>query len=178
MSQMPSPGLDRIRSALTTLFETHQAQFDEQGLINFDGSSDEPIGTFSRAISLYPGAGKSRAASWAGTFEVAGCMDDKYVDFNPAATHNNQAACKDLTKSISFNNDFRLYATYDKLKGQVIVNHPGQHKLQISDVKGKILMSKSGLGGTTYNVPKSISHGLYFVNLNIDGQSAVRKIVY
>ena len=56
------------------------------------------------------------------------------------------------------------------------VTEPGFHTITIQAVSGREVSRRQGYGPAAYRFEKTLLPGLYFVRVNLNGQSQVRKV--
>jgi acetyl esterase/lipase len=162
------------------------------------GTSDRIVPTC-QSVLLYAALGKSgnkkensytpasggHAANFTGSLEFfkkalaankEGCLDPTNPKFDSLATYCSTGNCCAQVSTISVPAKIRCLQKTGKDAEKISVVSSGRHTLQVFNASGIKVMSKSGLGKTTYSL-EGIKHGVYFVNVSINGITSAEKIV-
>lgn len=104
-----------------------------------------------------------------------GCKDNRYVEYNPKATHQGTDACVTLIGTgIRFSGlDAHRAVTWREMK--VSVTAPGPHRLEIYGTDGKLIRSHQGHGAKAYGFEDLRTAGIHFVRVQAGGHSVTKR---
>jgi Trehalose utilisation len=104
-----------------------------------------------------------------------GCMDNKYAEYNPKATHQGADACvTPLGTGIRFSGiDAKSTVTWRDMK--VGITAHGAHKVELFGPDGKAIQTRSGNGPKTYSFDAMRASGIHFVRVVAGGSTVTKR---
>jgi type 1 glutamine amidotransferase len=105
--------------------------------------------------------------------DFIGCMDNRYMDYNPDATKSDATACKLLDPTSILRPDGSdVMPLISREAGKPLVTvalrGAGPHVVTLMDVSGRVVLMKRGTGTSQYSLPIPSQSGIY----NVVAQSA------
>jgi hypothetical protein len=108
--------------------------------------------------------------------ETVGCMDPGYEEYNANAVVQIEGACLTAIESA----DMVAGDTYEGIHindAIITVTDPGDHVIEITDIKGKPILSRAGTGTREYRVPEFIKSGIFFITVRTPRRSITGKFM-
>lgn len=104
-----------------------------------------------------------------------GCMDNKYAEYNPKATHPGTGACVTLLGTgIRFSGiDANRAVAWREM--DVSVTTPGPHKIEVFGADGKAIQTRNGSGPKTYGFEGMRASGIHFVRVHAGGNTVTKR---
>lgn len=113
--------------------------------------------------------------------DFIGCTDNKYKEYNADATKSDPAACQEPVATAVVNpdgRDARPLISREDSRGlvRVVLRDAGAHAVTLSDVSGRIVVSRKGRGPTAYSLSVPARSGFYTVTASSGGNTVRHRV--
>jgi hypothetical protein len=160
--------------------ESAPYQFQTVELLNLEGCMDE---TASNYKTYHVKEDNS-------TCEYGGCMDPTACNYEVLAQTPCDGCClwtdpntRECTCETAGGCPLGIEIIQQKAPGaafsgsEVLITSPGPHFLDVLNVNGELVHSLAGEGGARYGLSGILEAGLYFINLELSGQTFTRRLM-
>jgi hypothetical protein len=106
------------------------------------------------------------------TIKVEGCMDPAYAEYNSEANVEPEGACVTGIIGVPHASEGIVFHAL-----RFSINHPGPHKVKVTDTRGQTLFTGSGEGYQEYNLANLEKPGICFITTHTNSGSMSRKVV-
>jgi hypothetical protein len=103
------------------------------------------------------------------------CNDPNYQEYVANCSNPQPGACVNpVGIKLVRGSGERETVTYSQLA--ITISDQGTHSIEISDVNGRLLISKNGMGEKEYNISE-LNPGIYYVEVNTPKNSLIKKVL-
>ncbi|MBF0433284.1 MAG: PQQ-dependent sugar dehydrogenase [Fibrobacteria bacterium] len=107
--------------------------------------------------------------------EKTGCTDERYGEYDSTVSFHDSSAC--ITKTIGAYVETEK-SGFSMRDSKINVTLEGEHTLQILDLQGRVVYSKTSKGPREYSVTGLVNRGIYVLRIRSQQREFLQKLLY